>query len=173
MFATHEINLKFNLMIMENTQITDEAVLTVKPQITDEIIGFLDETRKWAKFLAILGFIGCGLIAIIGLVMGVFMGAMGSASNGLMMMPSSIISIVYLLMAVLYFFPVLYLFRFSVSMGKAIDSGNEEEFTLAFMNLKRHYRFIGILTIVVISLYILMIIGLIIFGISGGMSRMF
>ena len=67
---------------------------TTQPQIelfvTDEAKGYINETRKWAKFLAILGFIGSGLIAI----MAVFAGSMFSAIWG---SASFMISILYLL----------------------------------------------------------------------------
>ncbi|MFC2111183.1 DUF5362 family protein [Bacteroidota bacterium] len=158
---------------MENTQITDEAVMNEKPQITDEIMGFLNEIRRWTKFLSILGFIGCGIMVLVALLIGPIMSSFSPMSGGMTMFPSIMISIIYLAIAVLYFFPVLYLFRFSVSMGRAAESGSNDEFNSAFFNLKRHYKFIGIMTIVIISLYILIILLGIVGGIAGGMFGMF
>jgi hypothetical protein len=59
-------------------------------------------------------------------------------------------------MGLLYFFPVLYLFNFSKKMKNALSNNKTVDFTLAFKNLKSHYKFIGIFTIVIISMYVLM-----------------
>lgn len=42
------------------------------PQITLESLGFLNTAAKWTKFMAIMGFIGLGIMLIVGLFMGVF-----------------------------------------------------------------------------------------------------
>ena len=84
-------------METENTQETTQPQIELF--VTDEAKGYINETRKWAKFLAILGFIGSGLIAI----MAVFAGSMFSTIWG---GASFMISILYLLMALLYFFPL-------------------------------------------------------------------
>ena len=46
--------------------------------ITEMAAGYINETRKWAQFLAILGFIGTGMIAI----MAIFAGSMFSGMVG-------------------------------------------------------------------------------------------
>ena len=40
-------------------------------------------------------------------------------------------------------------------MKNALSSKNNEEFEAAFCNLKSHYKFVGIMAIVLISMYIL------------------
>ena len=52
-------------------------------------------------------------------------------------------------------------------MKSALRSNNQAELTKAFEYLKSHYKFIGILTIIVFGLYILAIFGAMIAGISG------
>ncbi len=158
---------------MENTQITDEGIIMEKPQITDEIIGYLYETKKWTKFLSIVGFVGCGLLVILGVFMGVLMGTMSAFTPSLSMLPSSMISLLYIGIAILYFFPVLYLFKFSVSMGAALDSSDNDQFQMAFWNLKRHYRFVGIMMIVILSLYAVMLVFGLFAAVIGGVSGMY
>ena len=65
--------------------------------------------------------------------------------------------ITYLVMALLYFMPVLYLFKFSRKMKLALANKNDDILADAFENLKSHYKFIGVLTIIMISLYVLII----------------
>jgi hypothetical protein len=71
---------------------------------------------------------------------------------------------VYLVFSVIYFFPGMYLLRFSNKTRDAIDHLDENDLEEGLENLKSLFRFTGILTIVVLSLYVLFIIGAIIFG---------
>ena len=83
-----------------------------KIEIEQETLAHLNTTRKWAMFLAIIGFIFLGLMLIIGLLAGTFLSAFntGAKSSGI---PESLMFIPVLLIGVIYFFPVLFLFRFS------------------------------------------------------------
>jgi len=113
-------------------------------------IGFLRETAKWAKFLSIVGFVGMGLMVLSGIVMSITMSSV---------MPGGLaIGLVYVVMAVVYFFPILYLFKFSNDLKEALDCNNNSQLDLALENLKSHYKFIGIFTIVIFGIYALMIV---------------
>ena len=76
-------------------------------------------------------------------------GALGAAGG-------AIIGIFYLLITLLYFFPIRYLYIFSSKMKKAFEGNDSQEMTDAFENLKSHYKFIGILMIILLSFYALM-----------------
>ena len=60
--------------VLDTNYNTNELVLT------KQMKGFLSEVAKWAKIISICGFIMVGLIVIMGLGMGTFM---GSAMSGL------------------------------------------------------------------------------------------
>ncbi|HET9746302.1 MAG TPA: DUF5362 family protein [Chitinophagaceae bacterium] len=128
----------------------------------------LAETAKWAKFLSIIGFIMCGLIVILSFFIGsIFSTSLnryndynentGFAGLGIVM------TVLYLAIGVLYFFPCLFLFRFANQMATALNTNEQLTLNRSFQNLKRMFRYMGILTIVVISLYVLVFI----FGIIG------
>jgi hypothetical protein len=139
-----------------------------KPNLSDSAIFYLSEARKWAKFIAIISFIGMGIMVISGLVMGlVFDSLTSAAGQSALPFSGSVFMIMYLAMAAIYFFPVYYLFRFSEAMGNALVSGSEEIMTTAFGYLKSHYKFIGILMIVSMALGVLGIIGAVLAGIFG------
>lgn len=139
-----------------------------KPNLSDTAVFYLSEARKWAKFIAIISFIGIGLMVIMGLVMGLVLGTLTSAfSQSPLPFSGSIFMFVYLAMAAIYFFPVYYLFRFSVDMGNALASGSEEIMTSAFGYLKSHYKFIGILMIVSMAFMFIATIGAVVAGIFG------
>ena len=130
-------------------------------EITEDIKGFLKETSSWSYFLAILGFVGIGLMTIFGVFFGAIMssGAMG-ANNPYESLGFSVgyLGFIYVVLALIYFFPVYYLFNFSKKMKSALRTTNRDDFKLAFSNLKSHYKFMGIFTIIIISIYVLIFI---------------
>ncbi|XMO85756.1 DUF5362 family protein [Algibacter sp. AS12] len=129
-------------------------------EVSEDIIGYLNETAKWTYFLSILGFIGIGFMVLGGIGVSLYTGMNqvgGTDAYGLGY--SAGVGIVYIILALVYLFPVLYLFKFSNKMKQALKLKNNEAFKMAFLNLKSHYKYMGIFTIVIFSLYILVIIG--------------
>ena len=114
--------------------------------------GYLAETAKWAKFLSIVGFVVCGLMIILGLLMGTIMGGiMGSA--GMPFGNTAIFSVIYIAIAALYFMPCLYLFKFSKSMQMALKAGDSAQLREGLKNLKSSFKFLGMLTVIILALY--------------------
>jgi hypothetical protein len=138
---------------MENNQL----------QLNFNALTFLKSAAKWASFLAIIGFI----TAMALLVAAVFMGVVISdelANEGGISHQNGIISAVLGLTALLYFFPVYYLFRFAFNTKSAIKYNNNEMIANAFGYLKSHFKFIGIMTILMLLIYIVAGVGLVVFG---------
>jgi hypothetical protein len=121
----------------------------------------LTTAGKWGRFLAILGFIGCGLM-LLGAIM--FMAIVPRiAGNG---SEASLFIVIYVVGAVLYFLPTLYLFRFSTAALDTGRTGNPDDLYNAALNIKKLLKFMGISVIVFIGLYILVILGAILFASS-------
>ena len=135
------------------------AFETFELNLPPVILAFLKETSTWTYFLSILGFIGIGLMILGGLFFSLAMNLIpgGNPYAGLGV-DMSYFGMIYVVIALFYFFPVLYLFNFSRKMKSALNSNNNDELTSAFSNLKSHYKFIGIFTIVIISLYVLIFV---------------
>jgi hypothetical protein len=120
----------------------------------------LSETARWGKFLSIVGFVFCGLIILVGII---FISAFGnfqrtygtSESSSLIAGMGPMLFVIYIIIAVLYFFPCLFLLRFSNKMKAALAADNQPELTASFQNLKILFRYLGILTIIVIACYLL------------------
>lgn len=127
-------------------------------QIDHNGSAFLKETAKWAKFLAIVGFVFCGLILLAAIFAGSMMastlGRLGTfgASGGVM------ISVIYILLGLVYFFPCLYLYNFASKMQTALRNNDQEQLNVSLRNLKSCYRFCGILLIIILGLYALIFI---------------
>ncbi len=120
--------------------------------LNDQIKKFILEMAKWAKFLAILGYIALGL-AVLGIIsILTFTAGMGGGSVGA---TESLIFIAYFVVLLLYFLPIHYLYKAASRLKRGLESNEETTVTSGFESLKAHYKFIGIFTIVLISLYLL------------------
>jgi len=133
---------------------------TTELYISDQSKNHLRETAKWAKFIAIIGFIGLGFMILMGLFMGVFMNFMASASEDVGAWGtgfSALLSAFYIGMAILYFYPVLKLYQFADRTKKALNVNSSEGMSQAFECQKSMFKFMGIMTIAIMGLYVLFI----------------
>ena len=127
--------------------------------INGQIKSHLLETAKWGRMLAIIGFVGLGLM-IIFLIFGVSMSTGGSAIGSAM----TGAYIFFALFMLIYLFPLLYLYKGSVAYIRALNSDNQEELEAGFENYKSLFKFIGIFTIIVFGLYLIIFLGSILLG---------
>jgi len=148
---------------MENLEVREEENRTeLVLEIQAEV--YLRETRKWTKFFAILGFIFIGLMVF----MSIGMFAASNMMSAYTSVPMGGIAVFYLLLIGVYFFPVYYLLQFSNKAKEALISRSSQTLTEAMKYIKSHYKFVGIMTIVMLALYPIIIIGAIAFGASQG-----
>jgi len=131
--------------------------------VDDDAEYFLLGAAKWSYFLSILGFIGVGITAIMGIAFSTVMSTFSTLASDpdidLPYEPSfpGWIWIIYIIIAVAYFFPIYYLYQFSVKLKRSIRQRDNFELTASFSYLKKHYKFIGILLIVMFILYPILI----------------
>lgn len=142
---------------MENQQENSLFGLT----IDSVTAGYLKETASWAKLLAIVGMIGCVFLVIGGIMASVAVTAVSSEMSreiggGATAAMGAFMLIFYVLIAVIYFFPCLYLLRFSNHIKNAITANDQMGLNEGLRNLKATFRFLGIVTIIFISLFLLM-----------------
>ena len=139
-------------------------------QLDHQAIEALRESAKWSMFLAIMGFIGVGLMVIAAIFMGSVFAMIPDTSNGMGYNPigamKGFITILYLVLAGVYFFPVYYLYKYASGMKNALNFRNSNLVSNAFVSLKQHHKILGIMIIVLISLYVLFIIGIMFYAFS-------
>ncbi|ASS48808.1 MAG: hypothetical protein A3D31_06300 [Candidatus Fluviicola riflensis] len=123
-------------------------------KITEYIRKDLTTAAKWGKFLAIIGFVVVGLMFIAALFMLISAATMPSFISGQFFL----MGFVYIIMAVIFVFPTLYLLRFSNSTQTGLRSENQVDFEFGIENLRSLFKFMGIYTIVVLGLYTLIIL---------------
>jgi hypothetical protein len=114
-------------------------------------------SAKWGKFLSIVGFVFCGLMAIMAFFLSAYM-SNTYQSSGMRINPI-VFTLIYLMLAVILFFPCLYLYKYSTQMIEAISNTRQDNFDSSVMNLKSLFKFYGIFTIVMLSFYALAIVG--------------
>ena len=134
-------------------------------QVSPLAQSYLTESARWGKFLAIMGFIVCGFMIILSFFMPVFLTQLPPYNSVSTEFSSGMkvgMTVVYLLLALLSFFPCFYLYKFSVKMQSAVKMVSQENFDESLMNLKSVFKFYGIFVIIILSFYALaFIIGII------------
>lgn len=119
-------------------------------------------TAKWAKLVAILGFVLLGIMLIIGAVAGSLVSramAMSAAVTGQAMpldptMLSLLYGLVFLVVVIIYFFPTLFLYRYATRTLRALRSGfDAAEFSKGVGAQRSFFSYVGILMIILVGLY--------------------
>ena len=151
---------------MEDSNLIDDNFNQGGLQVSGVSIEYIETAAKWARFLAIVGFVFIGLFVLVALIMGSFMANSPLNEAGI---PIGFLSGLYIAMSALYFFPTLYLYRFATKALRAIRSDNNTELTESFMNLRNMFRFVGILTAIVIGIYAIGIVFAFFFGIGSAL----
>ena len=65
----------------------------------------------------------------------------------------------YLLVcAAIGFFPFFFLYRFSTKAKAALASGDQESLNVSLQNLKVYFRYLGIITIIILALYAIILL---------------
>ncbi|MCB9309450.1 MAG: hypothetical protein H6567_05250 [Lewinellaceae bacterium] len=124
------------------------------------------ETAKWAKFLSIVGMVSTVLIiifAVVALVSSSLMNTMYPSLSRFGGGMNIFIGLLYFIIAAIYIYPIVKLYQFSNLSKDALASEDSGLLSQALLAQKSMFKFMGIVTIVVISIYVLLFV----FGIFG------
>lgn len=141
---------------MEYNQTTALFSLSIDPVTR----AHLSETAKWARFLSVVGFVLLGLFLLGGIAVALFTDRPFDTYNG-----NSAFSVfgvgmsfAFLFAGVIWFFPLLFLFRFASRMKAALNGNDQNALNTSFQNLKICFRYVGIITIIIFALYALLLV---------------
>jgi hypothetical protein len=140
-----------------NTAPPQEASHAALPE---SVIDALKKTRPWVLFLGILGFIACGLLAVVGVIMTAM--AFVVETKGV----PPWLGLVYLPLAGLYVAPSVYMTRYASAIGTFLRSPSGEGLGNALKQQKSFWRFVGILTLVLMVIYAIVLIGALAVGVG-------
>ncbi|GEP52183.1 hypothetical protein FNO01nite_28550 [Flavobacterium noncentrifugens] len=146
-------------------------------RLNEIAIDYLRQSAKWSFFLSILGFIGIGLMLLAAVFISSIMGmanpnsGLGNSELSMFSAMPGILSGVYILLAVLYAFPVYYLYKYSTGIKTALLVRDENLLTASLGYLKSHHKFIGIMAIVLMVVYLLILVGVVVAAVAFGGSH--
>jgi hypothetical protein len=118
------------------------------------------DAARWARFIAIVGMVFM-VLAVVGVAAFVYFlhaaessfSEAGGGNRSFFSTFSIGIAVFYLLLLLIWFFPLWYLFQFSKRMRTALQGDDQQALFAAARNLKMCFRYIGILTIVILCIY--------------------
>ena len=147
---------------------TNQNLLGSELQIDTTGHAYLAETAKWGMFLSVLGFIGSGVIVLVAIFAATTLSSYNRYGyESASMFGAGTIMIIYLVIAVIYFFMSLFLYRFSAKMKTALQSTDQDSLNNSFLNLKNLYKMMGIITIV----YLVLLVLALVFGVGAAMMQ--
>ena len=145
--------------------------LSMEGSVAAETIAPLAGTKGWVQFMSILLWIGVGFMVVAGI---------GMAAAGTMVadtiaktQPTNpmankafvlAMAGLYVLMALFYVYPAIKLWAYGSRIGKLKNSLTTADLNAALHEQRRFWKFAGIMVIVMVTLYILVVVGLVGFG---------
>jgi len=112
--------------------------------VSGSMIDSLRTTKPWAKFLAILGFVGVGFMILFGIAFIIFANMFSQQQNS----PPPFMGFFYILFSVLYFVPAFYLYKYSSSIGDFLKSNGAIDLESALSHQKSFWKFTGIVALI-------------------------
>jgi len=128
-------------------------------QVDQSSMSYLKDAARWARFLAIVGFIFCGLFVLFAILAGTALSGlfntMGTTSTFAGGIGAGMIAFIYIVIALLNFFPCLYLYNFGTRMKVALRNNDQEQLIVSFKNVRAFFRFVGVLMVIGICFWVL------------------
>ena len=122
--------------------------------ITPRTVELLRQTRPWVMFFGVLGFVAAGLYALGGVWMMATTGLSARSS-----VPGTM-GLLYVLVALVFFFPALMLWRYGSRIGDMMVRGHVQDLEAALEAQKGYWRLTGIITIGSIVAVVVLVAGL-------------
>jgi hypothetical protein len=137
--------------------------------LTEDMLFYLRGAAPWLRFIGILGFISIGISVLFLLIFAFRINSLipDSAEFGAFSTLSSGMVLIYVPVLALYFFPVLYMFRFGKRLKSYQYTNDSQDLVEAFKNNKSLWTFMGVLTIIGLAIIVLVILIAIITAVSG------
>jgi hypothetical protein len=129
---------------------TNHAVQTCGRVLNDTALFYLKSVSPWLRFLGIINYIVCGLMAAGGLIVLIAEPLLANLGMGGEM--GFLIGISYLLSSLAMFFPAHFMYSFGSRIRDYFLSGAEEEIAFAFKYNKSYWKYCGVITIIILAL---------------------
>ena len=121
----------------------------------------LNEIAKWTYYVSIIGYIAIVLIfsaGLYGLKISCSMRQIGTGMYRIGGNLGILMALLRVAMALIYFYPVYNLNKFSSEMKEAINENDAEMLAASFKYLQNHYKYIGVMTVIISLIYLVLFI---------------
>jgi hypothetical protein len=145
----------------------DHSAVQSGQSITPQMVESLRQTKPWVRMFSILGFIGTALISLVALlfIVGSSIGGAFARQAGFGAVGGILLGVLYLLLGLLYIFPSLFLFRYASGIASMLKEDAVRGMESALAAQKSFWRFVGILTVIVLCIYALVLAVVVVGGI--------
>lgn len=142
--------------------------------ISAAVIDQLARTKGWTLFFSVLLWIGAAFLLMGGIAM-IGMGAVAGMGGGfgeemaaqLGAMGGMVgLGVAYFVMAVFYIYPALKLAKYSSQIGRLMQTPSEQNLVAALNEQRAFWKYVGIMMIVGIALYIVIIVVAVVVGVG-------
>lgn len=126
----------------------------------------MQKAARWMRLCAIIGFLFVGLMVIFALavpeLMETFSGLPGSPD---MNTASGVFTVVYVIIALLFFLPNLYFYQSAASFSRSVNTSMDDDIETGFKKLHSLYLFIGVIFIIYFAFILIALLGALATGI--------
>jgi len=136
-------------------------------------IAQLAGTKPWVRFISVMMWIGIGFMILGAIALGSMM-VLGLAQQnkagpfgGMEMV---VIAVMYGVMAFLYIYPAVKLWAFASRIGSLSATHSVADLDAALQEQRRFWKFLGVMMIIVMCLYLVFIIGMVAFGATAALK---
>jgi hypothetical protein len=126
--------------------------------VPPDVVRLLGQTKPWVRFMSVLGFIGTGLMALLGIVV-MIAGGLGDKVPAAM-------GLVYVVFGAIYIAPSIFLGRYAGSIARLVVDGSMESLGEAMGHQKSFWKFVGLLTAILLGLYAVILVIALVVGIG-------
>ena len=142
--------------------------------VAQEIISVLLATRPWVRLMSVMMFIGAGVMLLAALAMLIAGGAaLGMDSGDLAGMTGGVaaaLSVLNGFFGLLYIYPALKLWRYASGINVLASVQDSTSLHAALDQQRAFWKFIGIMILVILSLYLLIIVVALVGGVLAAAS---
>ncbi len=129
--------------------------------LTQNSIYFLRNTSPWMKFVSLAGIMMC--LILVGFAIIIIQAPVEATNPYLAKLGSGLknfVAVIDIFIAIILIFPCIYLLRYSNRIKKFIKTNNSIAFEKALSMQRKFWKYIGILTIIYVSIFGITIIGM-------------
>jgi hypothetical protein len=136
--------------------------------VSPRALEMLRQTKPWVRFISVLTFIVAGLMALGGF--GMLVGGVAMQRRGGIGV-SGFAMVVYVATACFYAIPAVFLGRFASRIADLLQTRRSSDLEAALEAQKSFWRFVGILTLIAIGLWVLFVLIMVIGVVGVAASR--